>query len=50
MFDCKNVSRQFHQSFVSSKTRKIFEAASSNRPHSSDQLEETVSLSIEMSG
>ncbi len=48
MLDCREISRRFHQSFVSSKTREIFETTSFDRHYSFDQSEESISLSIEM--
>jgi hypothetical protein len=47
MFDCRNVSRWFYQSAVSTKTRRISETTSFDRHHSSNQSE-AISLSIEM--
>jgi hypothetical protein len=49
MLDCEDVSRRFHQDAVSTKARRIFETTSFDRHHSSDQSEEAISLSIEMS-
>jgi hypothetical protein len=49
MLDCRDVSRRFHQDAVSTKAQRISETTSSDRHHSFDQSEDTISLSIEMS-
>jgi hypothetical protein len=48
MLDCKDVNKQFYQSFVSSKTREVIEAALFDQHYLFNQSKNIINLNIEM--